>query len=278
VTSLSALNSAASGTTARVILVSGTISGDVTIGSNKTIMGACGGAATIRGMIMMDGSTNVILRNLNIIGKNCSDLAACEGGDDTITIQDRSSRIWIDHCNISDGSDGNLDITHGSDYITVSWTKFFYSAPRSNGHEFSNLIGNSDSNGSEDSGHLRVTFHHTWWAQNVDQRMPRVRFGQVHLFNNLWTSTGNLYCVGVGASANILLENSVFNGVRDPINTSNVSSNSESVLESNGNIFTNTSGRTSEVGSGDAFNPPYSYTLDAASGVQAALQAGVGPR
>jgi pectate lyase len=37
---------------------------------------------------------------------------------------------WFDHCDISDGSDGNLDITNGSDLVTVSWTQFHYSTKR----------------------------------------------------------------------------------------------------------------------------------------------------
>jgi pectate lyase len=278
VTSLSSLNSAASGTTARVIVVSGTISGDVTVGSNKTIRGACGGTATIQGHIQLDASSNVILRNLNVVGYNCTDASTCDTGADAVTIQDGSHNILVDHCDISDGSDGNLDITHGSDYVTVSWTKFHYSsANRSGGHEFSNLIGGSATNGAQDSGHLRTTFHHVWWADNVDQRQPRVRFGQVHIFNSLYTATGNTYCVGVGADANILVENTVFIGVRNPFDSGNVDPTAASVLEENGNIFTNTSGSRSEIGGGNAFTPPYTYTLDTATTVQARVQAGAGP-
>jgi pectate lyase len=278
VTSLSALNSAADGTTARVIIVSGTINGDVTIGSNKTIRGACGGSATIKGHIQIQNSKNVILRNLNIVGKNCSDSSDCSAGDDAITIDEGSNHIFIDHCDISDGSDGNVDITHASDYITIAWTKFHYSsATRTGGHEFSNLIGHSATNGSEDTGHLRVTFSHDWWADNVDQRMPRVRFGHVHIFNSLYTATGDTYCIGVGADANILLENSVFIGVKNPIDTGNVDPTAASVLESNGNIFSNTTGGKVAVGSGVAFTPPYTYTLDDATSVQNRVKAGAGP-
>ena len=35
--------------------------------------------------------------------------------------------VWIDHCEVWDAYDGNMDITHGSNWITVSWTKFRYS-------------------------------------------------------------------------------------------------------------------------------------------------------
>jgi pectate lyase len=48
---------------------------------------------------------------------------------------------------------------------------------------------------------------------------------------------------------------------------------------SDGNLditFVNTSGTTTS--SGTAFTPPYAYTLEAASSVQAAVQSGAGPR
>ena len=85
-----------------------------------------------------------------------------------------------------DGSDGNLDINQAADFVTLSWTKFHYSASRvdpagaAGGHEFSDLIGSSD-NSTGDQGHLRVTWHHDWWGANVHEREPRVRFGEIHL-------------------------------------------------------------------------------------------------
>ena len=42
------------------------------------------------------------------------------------------------------------------------------------------------------------------------------------------------------------------------------------------NVFTNTSGTTTANGTG--FSPSYSYSADAASSVQAAVQTGAGPR
>jgi pectate lyase len=281
VTSASAFSSNISGTGAKVIQVSGSISGDFDVGSNKTIIGLTG--AKITGNLTLNGSANVIIQNLTVVGLNCSDVASngdCQDGEDAITIEHSAHHIWIDHLDISDGSDGNLDITDLSDCVTVSWTKFHYSASRVSGytgevHHFSNLIGASDSDTS-DAGHLRVTWHHDWWATNVVERQPRVRFGDVHLFNNLYTSSGDNYCVGVGVSANILLENNVFVGVSDPIDTTDYS-NSASIAVSRGDIYTSTSGQTANKGSA-VFTPGYTYTLDAASSVQSEVQSGAGPK
>jgi pectate lyase len=275
VTTLSQLNTAAGGSNAAVIHVSGSISGVVNVGSNKTIWGLCG--AKITGSIDLSGSSNVIIRNLTVVGYNCSDSPSdCSGGHDAIHIQGGDKHLWFDHLDVSDGSDGNLDISHGCDFVTVSWTKFHYSSKRtdpvagSSGHRFCNLIGHSDSNGSEDSGHLNTTFHHVWWADNVNQRMPRVRFGKVHLFNNLYTASGDAACIELGVSANIRYENNVFVGTSNDVDSSH--SNSASVIQGIGNIGSNTN-----IG-GSAFTPGYAYTLDAASSVQSAVQGGAGPR
>jgi pectate lyase len=159
-------------------------------------------------------------------------------------------------------------VTHGSDFVTISWTKFSYSGKRSGGHQFSNLIGHSDSNSSEDSGHLRVSFHHNWWGANVGERMPRARFGQIHAFNNLFTSAGDNYCIRAGVSAKILTENNVFQGVKDPFDIAGGS------VVSKGNLFTKVSGRT--TGSGTAFTAPYAYTLASTSGLASAIMSGAG--
>jgi pectate lyase len=257
--------------------------GGLAIGSNKTIVGLCG--AEIHGHVQMTGSVNVIMRNIKVVGFNCmapDNTSDCSAGLDAVTVERGAHHLWFDHDDISDGSDGNLDITHACDFVTVSWTKFHYSGRRvdpagaSGGHQFSNLIGHSDSNSSEDTGHLTVTFHHDWWADNVVERQPRVRFGRVHVFDSLYTSTGDDYCIGAGVDADIRAENDVFVGVKTPLNTTSFS-NSASILESIGNVFTNTSGNTQGLG-GNSFTPPYTYTLDPASAVQGEVTAGAGPQ
>ena len=266
VTSLGQLASAASGTTPRVITVSGTISGSVSVGSNKTIQGAAG--AVLHGHIQMTGSANVIVRNLTVVGYDWSDDSDCQNGADAITVK-RGHHLWFDHDDISDGSDGNLDITHGSDDITVSWTKFHYSGNRSGGHQLSTLIGHSDSNGSEDSGHLKVTFHHDWWADHVVERMPRVRFGKVHVFNSLFTASGDDSCIRAGVSSRVLVENNAFVKVKKPFDLDGGG------LVARGNVFLGVSGN--RQGSGSAFSPPYPYTLESASALAGEVESGAGP-
>jgi pectate lyase len=273
VTSFSDLSAAVAGDTPRVVRIVASMSGSIEIGSNKTLEGGRG--VVLHGHLDLDGSVNVVVRNVAIVGYNCADAVICKSGKDAVTLSGAAHHIWFDHCDISDGSDGNFDITDAADYITVSWTKFWYSSKRAGDHQFSSLIGASDG-ATGDAGHLRVTFHDDWWADHVSERMPRVRFGKVHLFNNLYTSAGNQYCVGLGFDANILTENNAFIGVNNPIESEH-HSNAESVIVSRGNLYDDTTGQTADKGS-NAFTPPYPYRTVEASAVRAAVTQGAGPR
>lgn len=258
-----------------IILLSGVIGqgSRVTITSDKTIIGLPG--AEFHGGLKLSGASNVIVRNLKIVGNNCTDSPTdCSGGADALSIGSGSHHVWVDHCDISDGSDGNLDVNGGSDFVTISWTKFSYSGLRAGGHQFSNLVGSSD-NEPEDAGHLRVTYHHNWWAENIRERMPRVRYGQVHVFNSLYSASGDNYCIGVGVFANVLTEANVFVGVRDPIESASYS-NDQSVVVSHDNLYVDTGGANGDRGS-DVFTPPYAYALDPVRGVQAQIENGAGP-
>ncbi len=274
VTSTNDFNTQAAGTAARVIHVSGNLSGTFTIGSNKTVIGVCG--ATLRGSVRISNAVNVILRNIKVVGNNCSDAPQdCSAGADAVGITNNSHHIWVDHLDISDGSDGNLDTNAGSDFVTISWTKFSYSSMRTDpaagasGHRFSNLVGSGD-NVPGDVGKLNVTFHHNWWAQNVNQRMPRTRYGDIHVFNNLYTATGNSYCTNAGIQTHVLVENNAYISVNNPL-----SPDANGDMLARGNLFQSTSGTTTANGTG--FTPPYTYTLDATTNLRATIEAQAGP-
>jgi len=210
----------------------------------------------------------------------------CSSGQDLITVQNDAHHIWFDHCDISDGTDGNLDITNGANYVTVSWTKFHYTPRTDNvgddstgasGHRYSNLVGGSDSKTS-DAGKLNITWHHNWWADNVVERQPRVRFGKNHIFNNLYTSSTSNYCVRAGIEAQILLESNVFSGVKDPHEFNSTSDQGTAYITVKDNVYNNVSGTKDTGGGGTAFtDPPYDYTPDATTSLQTAIQNGAGP-
>ncbi len=298
VTTLEELQAAVEGDEPRVILVRGVLEpGDIEIGSNKTIAGTCG--AEVHGHLELSESVNVIVTNLTIVGYgegDCSldpDFDAAEGcssGADAVSIQRNSHHVWFDHCSVRDGTDGNLDVTNGANFVTVSWTKFSYT-PRTDdvgsdstgasGHRYSNLVGGTDDpDDFDDANALNVTWHHDWWADNVVERQPRVRFGQNHLFNNYYDSLTTNYCVRAGIQARLLLEGNFFDGVDDPHEFNNEDDQLTSNITADAsNTYVATTSDRATGGGGPAFlEPPYEYTLDDSATVPEAVTLGAGPR
>lgn len=277
VTTASDLKSAAMAVEPRVIVVRGTIDtqGEVEVASDKTIRGE-DASATVVGGFSMNNVSNIIFQDLNIKAGTAVDTIASR----------RSHHVWYDHLNISDASDGLLDITIESDLQTVSWSTFWYSNASSN-HRFASLVGSGGGDHPEDEGKLRVTYHHNWWAQNVDERMPRVMYGEGHIYNNYYNSPGNEYAIGFGSYGSILVQNNYFKDVKDPhVFMHDV----YAYAEASGNIYDGATGsrHTGKHGNRDAqgnegatydpVSPPYSYSLDEASDIPALVQRCAGPR
>ncbi|QYG87704.1 pectate lyase family protein [Bacillus atrophaeus] len=198
------------------------------IPSNTTIVGS-GTDAKILGGNFQIKSDNVIIRNIEF--QDAYDYFPqwdpTDGSSgnwnsqyDNITING-GTHVWIDHCTFNDGSrpdstspnyfgrkyqhhDGQTDASNGANYITMSYNYY-------HDHDKSSIFGSSDSKTSDD-GKLKITLHHNRY-KNIVQRAPRVRFGQVHLYNNYYEgSTGSSgyafsYAWGVGKSSKIYAQN-----------------------------------------------------------------------
>jgi pectate lyase len=265
VTTLSAFQSAVTGTTPTIINVSGTInlgSSDFDIGSNKTIQGVGANSGFI-GDLRSKHQSNIIIQNLNFT--NPSGV----GDGDGFTVQ-YTTHYFVTHCTFKQCTDGELDQTHACDFGTVSWCKFFYTSDT--GHDFVNLIGHSDSNASEDTGKLHITMHHNWYSTLCKERMPRVRFGRVHVYNNYYGAAGNNYNVGIGNDCQVLLETSYFDSQTDPWKNYSSSGHQGLIHWNSGNVFVNTTIPTWAPNS-TVFTPPYSYTLTAGSSVKSVVTA-----
>jgi pectate lyase len=206
------------------------------VGSNTTIVGLGkharirGAWLDIRGTANVPGSrSNIIIRN--IVFQDTYDcfpqwsptdgaLGAWNALYDAISLRD-TDHVWVDHNSFEDREtadsqqptyfgvlyqvhDGHLDITNASDLVTVSWNRFL-------NHDKVMLIGSSDS-AVADRGKLRVTLHHNLF-ENVGQRTPRVRFGQVHVYNNYYkikNVSNYVYSWGVGIESAIYAQNNFF--------------------------------------------------------------------
>lgn len=253
-----------------VVQVSGTINLGATSArsaSNKSIIGL-GTNAQIVGNLEFSGVSNCIVKNITFTNPGGA------GQGDGVTSQLGSDHLWFDHCTFFDCADGNLDITKQSDYVTVSWCEFYYTFD--SGHNFSNLIGSSDTD-TADRGKLRQTWHHNWWSTLCKERMPRVRFGQVHLYNNYYAAPANNYNIGVGVESQIRVENNYWesqnNAWKDYYTGFGAAGK---ILWNAGNVFVSTAIPTWAANDTTVFTPPYAYTLDAGADVKALVMAGAG--
>ncbi|MEU0877217.1 pectinesterase family protein [Lentzea sp. NPDC005914] len=203
------------------------------VGSDTTIIGAGPGAGITGGSLRIHGVSNVIVRNLTFRDTrdcfpawdpNDNSPGAAPGNwnslYDSVSVQ-KSEHVWVDHNTFTDEPnvdsthplyfgrpyethDGQLDITSGADLVTVSRNVFTE-------HGKTMLIGSSNSS-TTDPGKLRVSVHHNIF-RNVAERAPRVRFGQVHVYDNLYEGT-QTYSWGVGVHSQIYAQNNYIRGIK----------------------------------------------------------------
>ncbi|KAF7585509.1 hypothetical protein BBP40_010795 [Aspergillus hancockii] len=244
----------------KVVYVSGTISQQakqVKIGSNTSIIGKDSNAVLEGFGVLVKKKENVIIRNLGV------KKVLAENGD-AIGVQ-YSNNVWIDHCDVSsdrdhdkDYYDGLIDLTHAADYVTVSNT-FIHD------HWKAVLIGHSDSNSGEDTGHLRITLNNNYLS-NLNSRGPSFRFGTGHLYNNYYLDVSD--GINTRQGAQLLVEGNKFDGSKKPLYSTD---GGYAVAKDN------------DFGSGQNTAPtgtltsvPYSYDLIAASAVKAAVDGTAG--
>lgn len=98
-------------------------------------------------------------------------------------------------------------LTHAADYVTVSNT-FVHD------HWKAMLFGHSDSNGDEDTGHLRITVNNNY-LNNLNSRGPSFRFGTGHLYNNYYLDVSD--GINTRQGAQLLVEGNVWSGGKKPL-------------------------------------------------------------
>ncbi|WP_207706204.1 hypothetical protein [Clostridium sp. HBUAS56017] len=178
--------------------------------------------------ITLDGCKNVVIRNLQFDELWEWDENTKGNYDrndwDYMTVQGCQG-VWIDHCTFGKAYDGIVDSKKGTTGLTISWSKFlpgdmtsggFYtamfdemekniakypmynfvksqglskedimkvSAPQKKTH----LIGSTEF--ASDNAKLQVTLHHNYYKDSQD-RMPRLRGGNAHVYNVVMDATG----------------------------------------------------------------------------------------
>ncbi|MEU8604050.1 pectate lyase family protein [Streptomyces parvulus] len=198
--------------------------------ANTTIIGVGRGAGLKGASLQIKDVDNVIVRNLTFESPvDCFPQWDPTDGDkgnwnseyDSAVVYG-STHVWLDHNTFTDGDhpdsaapthfgmlyqqhDGQLDVVRGADFVTASWNVFTE-------HDKTILIGNSDSESTaaDDRGHLRTTFHHNLFKDLVE-RAPRVRFGQVDVYNNHFVAgEDHAYSLGVGKESQLVAEHNAF--------------------------------------------------------------------
>jgi pectate lyase len=137
---------------------------------------------------------------------------------DFMTIDMNSTNVWVDHCDFTKAYDGVVDIKGGSHNITISWCRFvgddggtnsfvrqqinaleqnassyaMYNFLRTVGFSVEDIIAitRSQKKGhlvgatefNAENANLSVTLHHNYYY-NFQDRMPRLRGGNSHVFN-----------------------------------------------------------------------------------------------
>ncbi len=254
-----------------VIRICGTIrSPSVQVSSNKTLVGV-GANPTLEGGLAIRGTSEAFVRD--VIVKNLRVNASFSNVEGVGIMIDRAHHVWVDHSELFDAVGGLLHVVNGADLVSVSWTKFHFTPSTPDlEHRFGCMIGDSDDKAATDSGHLRVTLHHNWWAGYIRQRAPRVRFGDVHLFDNYSSGAGNDYSIWAALGSRVLLENHYFKGVTNPHELHDA----DAQLLARGNVYDGALGIMQSTGT--AFTPPYTYVLEPAIEVPALVTAGAGLR
>jgi pectate lyase len=264
------------------------------IGSNTSILGVDAGAGFKNGSLMIDARTNVVIRNLTILDAY-DYFPSWDPGEnlinsqyDTVSVTNASTYIWIDHCALGDGDrpdsslphitvsgadkkwvthDGLIDVTNGSNHVTLSWNRI-------GNHDKTMLFGSSDSASSTDANAIKVTVHHNLF-DGARQRLPRVRFGQVHLFNNYYRNVAG-YAVGVGDLARIYSESNFFEAVANAFAAYDDSTNVGCYFDhgSYGLTGDKAMGTAAQV----AWKPSdhYAYSAETAAAAKASVEAGAG--
>lgn len=143
---------------------------------------------------------------------------------DYMTIENCNG-VWVDHCTFGKAYDGVIDSKKGTNGLTISWCKFLDgdSSPEFFKAQFDELEANKSSNAmykylrddiglsqeqimqvaspqkkthligatelSADNNELEATLCYNYY-ENSQDRMPRLRGGNVHAFNNIMDASG----------------------------------------------------------------------------------------
>ncbi|AXG76330.1 hypothetical protein DVK44_00035 [Streptomyces paludis] len=228
--------------------------------SNTTLVGVPGSNARILGgALVLKNVDNVIVRNLTFNSpEDCFPQWDPTDGStgnwnseyDAVTLRG-ATHVWVDHNTFSDGPtldsasatyfdrkfqvhDGLLDITKGSDLVTVERNRF-------TNHDKTTLIGSSD---TDNASALRISIHHNVYT-GITQRAPLTRIGQVHIYNNYYDTTkaggyAHSYTINSRAGAQVVAEKNYWKLSSDRKTSQLLSGDGTGAIAGSGNMVDGT--------------------------------------
>ncbi len=167
---------------------------------SRTTVDGRGADITITGRgLHLREADDVIITNLKFsgsLGKN----------DDAVRVTDNSTRVWLDHLDVTGILDEGFEISRGATDVTLSWVRVHDQGK-------SMLLGTDVDHQTSTAPISRVTVHHTVF-ERTEQRNPRaVRRAMVHVVNSVLTDW-----IDVGAQsasgAQMVLERNVIEAGR----------------------------------------------------------------
>lgn len=244
--------------------------------SNISIIGVGSTAIFDQIGIHIRESSNIIIQNVHVRNVKKSGSPISNGGD-AIGMESNVRNVWVDHCTLeasggeAEGYDGLFDMKNNTQYVTLSWSILKNS-------ERGGLVGSGDS----DSANNFITYHHNHF-QNLNSRVPLLRFATAHAFNNYYNGiveSGMNPRIG----GKIKAENNYFTNAKDPLGT--FYTDDMGFWQVAGNIFgagvtwsapgTDNHPAGPNVVSTTSISIPYSYSLDAAANIPSIVTGGAG--
>ncbi|WP_432496977.1 pectinesterase family protein [Kineococcus auxinigenes] len=233
----------------------------IEVASHKTIAGDGAGAELVGGGLFLNGSRNVVVRNLTFRdsyvpgdwdGKS-------EGNDNDGIRMDTASNVWVDHNEFTRLGDGLVDVRKDSTNVTLSWNSF---------RDHNKTVGV----GWTDNVVTTITMHHNRFDNTYQRNASIDNTAAAHLYNNHLTGIGQYGTMARGG-ARVLVEASVYEQGEDAL----VAKDPTATLESRGNRFVSIRGRKDDTGPAFDARAHYAYTPDPVERVAQVVDAGAGP-
>jgi pectate lyase len=268
--------------------------GEYHLGSNTTLRGLGPNATILYGGFKIQDASNVIIQNLHFDGTFKGYIPALEGvpcesleegqhrynygpcleigekgpTDKALDITHGTEHVWITQNSFQRYSDEVMGIKREASFVTLSWNSF--DDPVSGKWGMILLIGHSD-NHTADIGRLKTTIHHNYFAGR--DRQPRVRFGQVHVFNNYYHNPAGNFSYGVAAQqeSQVVVEGNYYHDIRNNRPWRFDVNSLQGYVDQRDNFFLNTNPAATRGTIGvEIFEPAdvYSYTMDPAEHVR----------